>query len=254
MIDAPPGALFETLAGQYSYMSLPPYGQVFAEVVDDESRRRGGQCRVLDIGCGRGVGRDASHQWKIKEQASDYWGLEPDPDVTPAAGLFDHYQHALMETAELPAGQFDVAYSAMVMEHVADPVAFLSAVRRVLKPGGVYLFVTPNARSFVPWATKTLHALHVDELALRLVRRKAEVDEYHYPVQFKANSPRQLDRLAAETGFDPPQYAYFEGPGIQGYLRGPLLPLRWLITGKRRLIRNPGRLATMLCRMAKPSE
>ena len=203
MTDAPPGALFERLAGQYNFMTLPPYGQVFSEVVVDECRRRGGACRVLDIGCGSGVGRNVSHQWKIKEAVSDYWGIEPDPDVTPAAGLFDHFQHALMETAELPAAAFDVAYSAMVMEHFADPVSFLAAVHRALKPGGVYLFVRPNAESFVPWATKTLHALRVDGLALRLVRGKAEVEEYHYPVQFRANSPRQLDLLAVQAGFAP---------------------------------------------------
>lgn len=252
MIDAPPGALFEKLASQYNFLTLPPYGQVFTELVVDECRRRGGEGRVLDIGCGSGVGREASHQWKIKNAASDFWGIEPDPDVTPVAGLFDHFQHALMETAELPAESFDAAYSSMVMEHVANPASFLAAVHRVLKPGGAYLFVTPNAESFVPWATKTLHAMRIDELALRIIKRKAEVEEYHYPVQFRANSPRQIDRLAAVGGFAPPEYAYFEGRGSHGYLRGPLMPVRWLLTGKRRLIRRPSRLATMVCRLTKP--
>ena len=44
-----------------------------------------------------------------------------------------------------------------------------------------------------------------------------------------------------------------EGPGSYSYFRGPLLPLRVLLKGKRRLFRRPHRLATMLCRLTKPA-
>jgi SAM-dependent methyltransferase len=241
---------FDSLAARYNFLTEQSFGSTFADLVVDEGRRRGGACRVLDIGCGSGIGRNVALQWAIKEIASDFWGIEPDRDVTVAGGLFDHFEHALMETAELPAGQFDLAYSAMVMEHVADPAPFFQALHRVLKPGGAYVFVTPNARSFVPWATKTLHALKVDEIALRMLRGR-QVEEYHYPVKFLCNSPAQLDRLARQHGFDAPQYAYSEGQGSHSYLRGPLAPLRPVLVAKRRLLRNPERLATMFCRMTK---
>jgi SAM-dependent methyltransferase len=243
---------FERVAAGYNFLTFPSFGQVFADVVVDEVRRRTGpERRVLDIGCGCGIGRNVDYQWSIKKAATDFWGIEPDESVTPQAGLFDHFQYALMETADLPAAAFDVAYSAMVMEHVADPVAFLTALSRCLKPGGVYLFVTPNAQSFVPWATKVLHQLKVDELALRLVRRKQQIEEYHYPVQFRSNTARQLDQLARATGFAPPEYAYLEGQGSHHYLRGPLAPLRRLLVWKRRRFRRPDRLATLICRMTR---
>ena len=246
------GRTFDDVAASYNFLTLPSFGQVFAELVVDEARRRGGgPCRVLDIGCGCGIGRNVEHQWSIKRATGDFWGIEPDPGIKVVDGLFDHFQHALMETTNLPPASFDIAYSAMVMEHVADPVAFLQALHRCLKPGGVYLFVTPNADSFVPWATKVLHGLRIDEFVLRLVRGKQQIEEYHYPVQFRCNSARQLDRLASQIGFAPPEYAYLEGTGSHHYLRGPLAPLRPLLVWKRKRFRRPDRLATLICRMTK---
>jgi len=251
---------FERLANDYNFLNISSYGLVLTKLIVEEIEARvasGAPCRVLDVGCGCGIGRQASYQWAIREQLStnhdqsEYWGLEPDVGVTADAGLFDNYQHALMETAELPENHFDVAYSSMVMEHVADPPAFLAALSRCLKPGGVYLFATPNARSFVPWMTKLLHKLKIDELALRLVRGAQEIEEYHYPVQFLFNSPRQIARYASEYGFEPPRCAFIEGAGAYSYFRGPLKVLKWPLMTKRKLLQRGDRLATLIGRMQK---
>lgn len=250
---------FDRLATEYNFLNISSYGRVLTNLVAEETRSRvadGISPNVLDVGCGCGIGREAAFQWAIRETLSggEFWGLEPDEGVKAAGGLFDNYQHALMETAQLPTGHFDVAYSSMVMEHVADPAAFLAAVGRCLKPGGVYLFATPNARSFVPLATKILHKLRVDELALRLVRGKQQIDEYHYPVQFRFNSPRQVARYAEQHGFDPPQCAFIEGTGSYSYFRGPLKVLGPLLQFKRKLVRRPDRLATLLCKLRKSAK
>ena len=242
---------FEALSQSYNYLTIESFAQTFADLIVSEAERRAGQSRILDIGCGSGIGREVRHQWRIKKVAREYWGIEPDEEIESSDGLFDEFQHALMETAALPSNSFDIAYSAMVMEHVAEPDAFLSSLHRALKPGGVYLFITPNANSFVPWATKVLHTLCVDELAVRLVRGQSKVDEYHYPVRFRCNTPKQLNRLAEANGFAPPEFAYIEGLGSQSYLRGPLAPLRGLISWKRNYLRRPENLATLICRMTK---
>ena len=57
--------------------------------------------------------------------------------------------------------------------------------------------------------------------------------------------------IARRVGFAPPQYAYTAGPGTQNYLRGPLIPIRKLLDIKRRLLRRPGNLATLYCRMTR---
>ena len=43
---------------------------------------------------------------------------------------------------------FDVVTPGHVLEHVSDPVAFLRQCRRLLRPGGAVLAVTPNAESW----------------------------------------------------------------------------------------------------------
>ena len=241
------------MSDRYNLLNFSSYARVLASVLVGEIKKTPGSARVLDIGCGRGIGRQLEPQKEVGDAAGEFWGIEPDTSVQSEDGLFDNYQHALMETAELPEESFDVAYSSMVMEHVADPRAFLEALHRCLKPNGVYLFVTPNAQSFVPSIIKLCHVCHIDEVALRLVKGTQEVEEYHYPVQFKFNSPRLIDRYAKQTGFLPPEYAYIEGTGVRSYFPGPFRLIYQALLAKRKLVKSPRRLATMLCRITKKS-
>lgn len=242
---------FETLVGRYSFLNFSSYARVLTSLLLGEIKKTPGSARVLDVGCGRGIGRQLQLQQEIREAAGEFWGIEPDTSVLPVDGLFDSFQHALMETAELPENSFDLAYSSMVMEHVADPDAFLASLHRCLKPLGVYLFITPNAMSFVPRVTKLCHTCGIDEFMVRLVHGSQQVEEYHYPVQFKFNTPRQINSFAERKGFRPPEYAYIEGGGVRGYFPGPLRLFYRLLVAKRRLIKNPSRLATMICRLTK---
>lgn len=245
-------SLFDSLSKSYNYLTIKSFPQTFTDLVVDHCRRRSGEeRRVLDVGCGSGIGRSTDNQWAVKRAVSELWGIEPDEEIQVSEGLFNNFQYALMETATLPTDYFNAAYSAMVMEHVQDPVSFLQAVQRCLRPGGVYFFITPNAQSFVPWATKTLHALHVDELAIRLIRGK-QVDDYHYPVQFRCNTPKQISDLAAKCGFSTPEFVFVEGDGCESYLRGPLVPIRSFLRWKRRRWQKSENLATLICRMTKP--
>lgn len=241
---------FEELAASYNLLNISTYARVFANLILEECQQRSAP-RILDVGCGRGIGRHVSLQREIKASAGEFWGLEPDRDVTPEEGLFDNFQHALMETAELSADYFDIAYSSMVMEHVEKPDEFLAAVGRCLKPGGVYLFLTPNAKSLVPRLTKLCRDLRIDEWSLRLVRGEQQVEEYHYPVQFRCNTPQQITRLAEQLGFADPEFAFIEGSGSRNYFPGPLRPFYQLLLLKRRLWKNRRSLVTMICRLTR---
>lgn len=242
---------FAELAQSYNFLNVSSYARVFTGLILREIRDGSQDRRVLDIGCGRGIGRQIDYQRLVRHATGEYWGLEPDTSVVPSPGLFDNFQQALMESAELPVDYFDVAYSSMVMEHVSDPPAFLAAVHRILKPGGIYLFLTPNADSLVPWLTRLSHRLRIDEFVLRLVKRTHDVQQYHYPVQFKVNTCWQVNRYASQQGFHPPEYAFIEGPSPRYYFPRPLRPLYRMLVVKRRLIRNPRRLVTMICRLTK---
>ena len=108
--------------------------------------------RVLDIGCGGGllsepmarlgaevVGADAAERnIPVARLHAEQSGLEID------------YRHT---TAEALAGlgeTFDVVLNMEVVEHVADPQAYLAACQALMKPGGLMICSTLNrtAKSF----------------------------------------------------------------------------------------------------------
>ena len=102
--------------------------------------------RVLDIGCGGGllaepmarlgatvVGADAAERnipvARVHAQQS---GLEID------------YRHTTAEAMAADGEQFDVVLNMEVVEHVADPLAYLTACQQLLKPGGLMVCSTIN--------------------------------------------------------------------------------------------------------------
>jgi SAM-dependent methyltransferase len=98
---------------------------------------------LLDVGCGPGtitvdlarrlapgkvVGIDASPQ--IVEQAA---GLAYDEGVQNA-----QFRVGDVYALDFPDDTFDIVHAHQVLQHVANPVAAMKEVRRVLKPGGVF--------------------------------------------------------------------------------------------------------------------
>ena len=69
------------------------------------------------------------------------------------------YQQTLEQFATGHPGEFDVAFSVFVLEHVADPDGFAAAAARVLRPGGSLMGLTVNKWhyfGFTTWATTRL--------------------------------------------------------------------------------------------------
>jgi SAM-dependent methyltransferase len=213
-------------------------------------RKRKRPIRVLDIGCGEGFDLNQAYQWILKSHADEYWGLEPDEHVTPPAGLFDRHFEALMETADLPPNAFDVAYSYQVMEHVAEPQAFMSAVHRCLKPGGVYLFITPNRRHYFARVASTLNSLKLADAVLHLVRGE-QAEHYHHPLQYRFNDERSIAETCSQLGFEPPEFTYLEEDGPRVYFPTPFRPIFHALVFSGKVIRNPRSLLDFLCRITK---
>jgi SAM-dependent methyltransferase len=112
---------------------------------DEVLRRLRPEMTVLDLGAGRG----ACEQLNFKGQATII-GADIDPVVMTNPNLD---RAVLIEDGRMPgveAGTVDLIFCSSVLEHVADPAAFLSEVHRVLKPGGVFVAKTPNKRHYMP--------------------------------------------------------------------------------------------------------
>lgn len=254
---------FDDLKASYNFPHPSERRELFVGLVAEEARyqrrlrentdqRSIAPCRALDIGCGEGIGLLPEATISVSHCFDEVWGLEPDPSVTPAPGAFAKVLNCELESANLPANHFDVAYSFMVMEHVSDPARFMHTLAAALKPGGSYIFTTVNGLHYFALLADTLRRLKLDEAVLRLVRGRQAVDEYHYPTQYRCNTPRQVRRACRAAGLSDPECVFVERAGRIPYLPGPLDVFRRLLEAKRRVHRNPRSLLDFICRIRKP--
>ncbi|MCL4122725.1 UNVERIFIED_CONTAM: hypothetical protein GTU68_021724 [Idotea baltica] len=102
--------------------------------------------RILDIGCGGGllcepmarlgatvVGADAAERnIAVAQVHAEQSGLEID------------YRFTTAEDMASAGEQFDVVLNMEVVEHVADPLSYLTACQQLLKPGGLHICSTIN--------------------------------------------------------------------------------------------------------------
>jgi 2-polyprenyl-3-methyl-5-hydroxy-6-metoxy-1,4-benzoquinol methylase len=102
---------------------------------------------------------------------------------------------------QLPfAGEsFDLVVCVWVLEHLREPEGVLREVRRVLRPAGHFVFLTPNLRN--PLLALNRLGRLLPQLQRRLVPRlygRGEADTF--PVQYRANTASAIRALAARTG------------------------------------------------------
>ena len=109
--------------------------------------------RILDIGCGGGLLSEP-----MARLGATVVGADAAPRNIPVAalhaasqGLTIDYRHTTAEDMAAAGEVFDVVLNMEVVEHVADPLAYLTACQQLLKPGGVMICSTlnRNAKSFV---------------------------------------------------------------------------------------------------------
>ena len=98
---------------------------------------------ALDVGCGAGLLAEPLARLGAKVAAID--AAEELIEVAKAhaagQGLEIDYRHAAVESI---GGRFDLVTSMEVIEHVADPQAFLTSLAARLAPGGLMILSTPN--------------------------------------------------------------------------------------------------------------
>ena len=109
--------------------------------------------RILDIGCGGGLLCEP-----MARLGATVVGVDAAPRNIPVArlhaeqsGLDIDYRIGTAEGLAVAGEQFDVILNMEVVEHVADPLAFLSACQHLLKSGGLHICSTlnRNPKSFV---------------------------------------------------------------------------------------------------------
>jgi len=98
---------------------------------------------ALDVGCGAGLLAEPLARLGAKTTAVDAAAplIEAAKAHAEGQGLDIDYRHSTVEVLE---GQFDLVTSMEVIEHVANPQAFLYSLAARLAPGGLLVLSTPN--------------------------------------------------------------------------------------------------------------
>lgn len=158
--------------------------------------------RVLDLGAGAGI----IPQMDFRARAKHVVGVDLDPRVL--TNPFLHEAHVADAGAlPVPDAAFDVVVCNNVLEHFAEPERVFREVHRVLRPGGSFFAKTPNARHYVAVIARcTPPAFHG-----WISRRRGRSDEDTFPTLYRANSRRDLARIAASAGLRLESLRYVEG-------------------------------------------
>ena len=157
---------------------------------------------VLDLGAGAGV----LPEMNFLGQASRICGVDPDPRVTQNPYLHEG-QIGHGERIPYLDNTFDIVLADNVLEHLTRPDAVFAEIARVLKPGGRFLFKTPNRMHYMPLiASLTPQAFHA---WFNRKRGRASVDTF--PTAYRANTEAKVSSIGRRTGLEPGIFILLDG-------------------------------------------
>jgi len=157
---------------------------------------------ILDLGAGAGIVEQMNFRGKVARVC----GVDLDPRVETNVYLDEGRKS---DAGEIPYADesFDLVFCDNVFEHLDQPLHVFKEVARVLRPGGLFMFKTPNKWHYMPTIARlTPHGFH--QFVNRL-RGRAEVDTF--PTCYRVNTRTDVKRFAQSADFDVEQIEYIEG-------------------------------------------
>lgn len=144
---------------------------------------------LLDAGCGGGLIAEPMRRMGFEVTAIDASSENIGTARAHAEqqGLDIAYRAATVEQVEAAgAGPFDVVLTLEVIEHVADPEAFVRACSRLVKPGGLLIVATLN---------RTLKSLALGKVAAEYILRWVPAGTHDWNQFLK---PEEIRSMLAE--------------------------------------------------------
>ena len=148
--------------------------------------------RVLDAGAGAGE----KFRHDLKGRVAEVVGVDLDPRVLQNPQV-DRGIVADLTNIPVTDGYFDAAFCMYVLEHIDEPERFLAEMARVLKPGGCFLFCTPNKHHYVSLAARLTPQFFHRWYNNRRGRDTGDT----FPTVYKMNTRSALRRLFSRAGF-----------------------------------------------------
>jgi len=197
----------------------------FADLLESELV---GRPDWLDLGCGRRPFPEWMEKYQVRclSRARRLVGIDPDID-----SLRHHHSYpdkALASGYAIPlrSQSFDLASANMVLEHVDRPQDLLREIHRVLRPGGRFVFNTPNRRH---WAIRIAKRTPdgIKHPIIWILEKRLPEDVF--PTFYYLNSIERIREEAVRAGFRVVSLGYANSNPVTAAL-GPLsvFELLWL--------------------------
>jgi 2-polyprenyl-3-methyl-5-hydroxy-6-metoxy-1,4-benzoquinol methylase len=154
---------------------------------------------LLDIGCGGVVNSVVEPVYK---KAREVHGVDTCESVLKNSSISHRYLGSFEESS-IPACAYDMAIAYNVLEHIPSAQPFLNRVHSILRPGGSFWALTPNANH--PFA-KISRSLEIVGLKPYFARHNSGVNDY--PAYYRINSEAAIVRCSKLIGFSEVQF-YF---------------------------------------------
>lgn len=153
----------------------------------------------LDLGCGHQLlpSWQSSREQEFIHRAGVVVGLDYDFESVRRHATIAHRCRGDIGALPFRAGSFDLVTANMVAEHLDHPERQFREVARVLRPGGIFLYHTPNADNYQVRLARVVPESLKAMLARLLEGRRSEDV---FPTHYRANTAADAARLAHEAG------------------------------------------------------
>lgn len=174
---------------------------------------------ALDVGCGAGLLAEPLARLGARVTA-----IDASPELIAAANSHAAGQRLSIDYRAIPVehldGTFDLVTAMEVVEHVADPAAFLAALATRLAPGGLLVISTPNRTGWSKLLTITL--------AEGLGRVPRGTHEFA-----KFITPEELSAMIRDAGLDVVDFEGIAFSPLKGLHLSDNTSLNYLVSARR---------------------
>jgi 2-polyprenyl-6-hydroxyphenyl methylase / 3-demethylubiquinone-9 3-methyltransferase len=172
--------------------------------------------RALDVGCGAGLLTEP-----LARLGAAATGLDAAPENIAAARLHAEGQELAIDyragsVEDLADERFDLVCSMEVIEHVADPAAFVAGLKRAMAPGGLLVMSTPNRTA-------------LSNLAMIVVGEGSGMIPRGTHDHAKFLKPEELGRLLADAGLETIETRGLSLDPLKGFVLSADLGMNYLI-------------------------
>lgn len=168
-------------------MGLDVYREMLARTISPGAA-------VLDAGCGPAGLLSEYVEYAevvgVDETLTGFSEFDGDFGVTRLA-------ESRLDALPFPDGTFDVVACSWVLEHLAEPALSMAEIGRVLRPGGRFVFITPNALNYIVAARRAIPDYPARGLVKAIYGRD---EDFINPTYYQMNTPHDVERICASAG------------------------------------------------------